>query len=326
MGLYEKLKFAIAEQNCSDNTLASYYHACRQFHQFCGKRASEWTGPDVQRWLVHLHDQRYSRSARKTALCAVVFVFKHVLKVDLGKLQLPPMPPERKPLKTIPNREEIGRIFTGMKGAPRLIAALLYGAGLRIGESCELRVQDIDFAALTIRIHGGKGDKDRLALLPTMLVPALQRQVAWRKAMHDLDLAHGGGLVALPGRLAFKYKNAPRELRWQFLFPSTVVRGQYRWHITPKAVQSAMNAAVRAAGITKRVTPHTLRHAYATHSMRMGNDIETVRQLLGHDSIETTAIYLHADAASGRSPMDVPLARPLPESRLDAPRLLEAVL
>lgn len=314
MSLYDKLKVAVALNSDSRNTLASYWHACRQFYGFCRKPASQWTGADVQRWLVHLHRENYSRSSRKNALCAMAYVFKHVLKVDMGKLELPPMPPERKPLKVIPTREEIGRIFAGIKGQPRLVAALLYGAGLRVEECCKLRVQDIDFAALTIRIHNGKGDKDRLALLPTMLVPALQKHIQWRTATHELDLTQGAGFVELPGRLALKYRNAPRELRWQYLFPSAVVRGQYRWHITPEAVQQAMRRAVRAAGIMKRVTPHTLRHAYATHSMRMGNDIETVRNLMGHDSIETTAIYLHADAATGRSPLDVALARPLPES------------
>ena len=321
MSLYEKLQFAVASNNHDANTLESYWAACKKFYAFCGKPASQWNGPDVERWLVSLHDQNYSRSSRKNALCAMSYVFKHVLKADMGRLNLPAMPPERKPLKIIPTREEIARIFAGLKGQPRLIAALEYGAGTRIGETCELRVQDIDFATLTVRIHQGKGDKDRMTVLPTMLVPALQRQIAWRKAQHDIDLAHGGGFVELPGQLAKKYPNAKRELRWQFLFPSAVTRGQYRWHITPKAVQDALRAAVNAAGIIKRVTPHTLRHAFATHSMRMGNDIETVRDLLGHDSIETTAIYLHADASSGCSPLDVAMDLPLPVKNLAAPRV-----
>lgn len=307
MSLYDKLKDAVALNSDSKALLSMYWHWAKAFHRFNGKRASEWTGTDVERFVIHIHKLEYSRSSRKSALCAMAYIFKHVLKADMGKLDLPTMPPERKPLKTIPSREEIGRVFTTLTGQPRLIAALLYGSGLRVGECCELRVQDIDFAALTVRIHGGKGDKDRLTVLPTMLVPALQRHLAWRKAQHDIDLAHGGGLVELPGRLAVKYPRANREFRWQFLFPSAVVRGQYRWHTTAKAVQDQVRSAVASAGITKRITPHTLRHAFATHSMKMGNDIETVRQLLGHDSIETTAIYLHAHAAQGVSPMDEPM-------------------
>jgi integron integrase len=313
MSLYQKLEDAIAKESLLPNTLKTYYGECRKFYGFTKKPASQWTGKDVEAWCVYLYKQNYSRSARKSALNALAFVFKHVLKVDMGTLDLPPMPPERKRLKIIPTREEIGRIFAGMSGQPRLIAGLLYGAGLRVEECCKLRVQDIDFANLTVRIHSGKGDKDRLTVLPTMLVEALRRQVDWRKAQHEIDLGHGAGFVELPGQLAKKYRNAPRELRWQYLFPSTVVRGQYRWHITPEAVQNAMRSAVAKAGIMLRVTPHTLRHAFATHSMRMGNDIETVRNLLGHDSIATTAIYLHADAAEGKSPLDKPMAQPLPD-------------
>lgn len=313
MNLYQLLKNAVAENNHSDALFDQYWHVARQFYEFNGrKRATEWTGQDVRSFYIWKREKGYSRSDLKSVLCGMAYIFKHVLHVDMGRLDLPPMPPERKPLKIIPNREEIGRVLSGMKGHPRLIAGLLYGAGIRISESCTLRVQDIDFAALTIRVHGGgrsgdggKGDKSRLALLPTLLGPALQRQIEWRDALHKIDLSHGWGFVELPGMLAKKYLSANRELRWQYLFPSTVVRGQYRWHITPRAVQTQMKDAVDAAGLMKRITPHTLRHAFATHSMRLGNDIETVRVLLGHDSIETTAIYLHADAAQGVSPLDV---------------------
>lgn len=304
MSLYYKLKDAVALNSDSKALLAMYWHWSRAFYRFIGKRATEWNGDDVQRFMVHLHGLDYSRSSRKSALCAMAYVFKHVLKADMGKLVLPPMPPERKPLKVIPSREEIGRILSGMTGHPRLVAGLLYGSGLRVAEACELRVQDIDFAALTVRIHGGKGDKDRLALLPVMLVPALQRHLAWRKSLHDIDAANGAGRVELPGRLAVKYPNANRELRWQYLFPSAVLRGQYRWHVTPKAVQDQMRAASAAAGIAKRVTPHTLRHAYVTHSIQNGNDIATVQQLVGHEDMSTTQIYAHGDAARGVSPMD----------------------
>ena len=304
MSLYEKLKLAIAEEDDSEKTLDSYWHQCRKFYAFCRKPASQWCGPDVQRWLHHLHAQQYSRSSRKSALCAMAFVFRHILKADMGTLDLPPMPKERHALKVIPTREELARIFAGLKGQPKTMGLVIYGGGPRIEECCTLRVKDLDFATLSVRIHDGKGGKSRLTLLPTLLVERLQKHVAWRKALHDLDLANGGGLVELPGRLAQKYRNANREFGWQFLFPSAVVRGQYRWHVTPKTLQQAMRAAVRAAGILKHVTPHTLRHAFATHSMRLGNDISTVKELMGHDSIETTAIYLHADAAQGISPLD----------------------
>ena len=222
------------------------------------------------------------------------------------------MPRVRQTLRVIPNRDELGRIFAGLKGQAKLMAALMYGSGLRVGCECvKLRIKDIDLAGLTVNVWNGKGDKCRRTVLPVMLVPALRRHLAWVKSIHDQDLANGGGLVELPGRLAIKYKSAPRDFAWQWLFPSNVTRGQYRWHATAESLAKQMRAAVKAAGITKRITPHTLRHAFATHAMQAGNDIRTVQELLGHEDLNTTAIYLHGDTALGFSPMDVPV-RPLP--------------
>ena len=286
------------------NTVAAYWFWLRKFYAFRQRPASSWTGADVTEFLCHLHRLNYSASARKQALNAAAFFFKHILKADIRQLNLPPLPRERQTLRIIPTREEIGRIFAGLRGQAKLMAALMYGSGLRVSEVCHLRVQDIDFAALTVRVHGGKGDKSRLTLLPTLLVPALRRHIAWRASLHELDLANGCGLVELPGRLAVKYQAAPRELRWQWLFPSNVQRGQYRWHATDESIGKQMRAAVRAAGITKRVTPHTLRHAFVTHALQNGNDIATVKDLCGHEDVNTTLIYAHGDAARGVSPLD----------------------
>jgi len=296
---------AIALRDAAENTGRDYWLQLLKFFRFIGKPASMWEGPDVEAWMWELHRQDYARKSRKQSLCAVAFAFKHVLKRDMGTLKLPQMPKERKILKTIPTREELGRIFAGLKGQARLMAGVMYGSGLRVGECCKLRVQDIDFEARTVRVWNGKGDKSRLTVLPEAMIQALQRHIAWRKSLHDIDTANGCGLVELPGRLAIKYKNANRELRWQWLFPSTLVRGQHRWYATDESVAKQMRAAVKAAGIMTRITPHTLRHAFATHAMRVGNDPRTVQDLLGHESLETTMIYLHADAARGVSPLDV---------------------
>lgn len=297
---------AAAAQSLGRRTIQTYEFWLRKCWQDMRVPASQWTGGTIERWMHALDGQSYSRMSRKQALCSVVFVFKHVLRADLGRLNLPPCPPERKPLKTIPTRDELARIFAGMRGQPRLMAGVMYGAGLRVEECCKLRVQDIDFANLTIRVWSGKGDKHRLTVLPVALVPALERHIRWRAALHEQDLAVGAGIVELPGRLARKYPGAQRELRWQYLFPSQCIRSQRRWHAAPEGVQKAMRAAVRAAGIIKRVTPHTLRHAFATHALRSGNDVRTVQELLGHESLETTMIYLHPDHARGTSPLDLP--------------------
>lgn len=311
MSLIQKLEAAAVERSLGKSTVQCYSFWVRNLYHFNRKPGSLWTGEDVRAWLLHLADKNYSPGSRKQALNAVVFVFRHVLRRDLGMLDMPPMPKVRQTLRIIPSREELARIFSGLRGQVKLMAAVMYGSGLRVlCECCRVRVQDVDLEALTIRIHDGKGAKCRQTIIPVMLVPALRRQIAWRKALHDQDLADGAGFVELPGRLAQKYPHANRELGWQFLFPSTVRRGQYRWHTTDEAIGKQLRAAVRAAGINKRVTPHTLRHAFATHALQAGNDIKTVQELLGHEDLNTTAIYLHADAARGVSPLDVgPLRR-----------------
>ena len=311
MGLITKLDAAMVELTLARNTMSCYRFWNRKFYGFIQKPASQWTGADVRTFMLWLYDENYSEVSRKQALNAVAFTFKHVLKVDMGQLDLPPMPRVRRTLRTIPSREEIARIFAGLSGQSKLMAALMYGSGLRVSECCHLRVKDIDLEKLTLSVWDGKGAKCRLTVLPALLVPALRRHLALRKAGHEVDLAAGGGLVELPGRLAQKYRNANRDFAWQWLFPSAVVRGQYRWHATDEMVSKQMRSAVRAAGITKRVTPHTLRHGFATHAMQAGNDIKTVQELLGHQDLNTTAIYLHADAARGFSPLDA-MSRPAP--------------
>lgn len=310
MGLISKLDAAMVEQSCSRNTMSCYRFWNRKFYAYTGKPASTWTGADVRAFMLWLYRQNYSAVSRKQALNAMAFTFRHVLHSEMGNLDLPPMPQVRQTLRTIPSREDLGRIFAGIKGQAKIMAALMYGAGLRVSECCHLRVKDIDFGRLTIQVWDGKGAKCRLTLLPVLLVPALRRHLAWVKSTHDLDLANGCGLVELPGRLAQKYKNASREFGWQWLFPSTIIRGQYRWHATDESIAKQMRSAVRAAGINRRITPHTLRHAFATHAMQAGNDIKTVQELLGHEDLNTTAIYLHADAARGFSPLDVPAPVP----------------
>ena len=286
-------------------TRETYEFWIKRFFRFVERKpASQWEGMDVQRFLWALHRERYAPKSRKQALCALVYVFRHVLKVDIGTLDLPIIPAEKPRIKIIPSRGEVAQILAAMRGQTRLMAGLMYGAGLRVAETCELRVKDVDLESRSIRVHGGKGDKDRMCLLPLALHEALKLQIEWRRALHNNDLAIGAGIVEMPDRMAIKDKSAATSLQWQYLFPSSILRGQRRWHTTPEAVQLALKAAVKAAGILKRVTPHTLRHAYCTHSLRAGNDAATVQRLMGHDSLETTMIYAHADRARGVSPMD----------------------
>lgn len=303
----------VGRRELSKTSRKVYLFWLRRFWEFVGRKpAAQWNGPDVEKFMGRLQEEGYAAKSRRQALCALVYIFKHVLEREMGELTLPTLPRERKTVKIIPTRQELARIFSALSGPVRLMAGLMYGAGLRVKECCTLRVKDFDFAALTIRIHGGKGGKDRLCLLPMRLVDALQRQIRWRALLHSRDLEKGAGIVDLPGRLGAKYARASQELRWQFMFPSSVIREQRRWHTVPEAVQNAMRQAVRAAGILKPVTPHTLRHAFCTHALRAGNDPATVQQLMGHDSLETTMVYAHADHARGVSPLDAPDLVPRP--------------
>ncbi len=304
MQLYEHLQRAIALQDCDQDTLDAYWGACRKMFAHCKKPASQWTGADVEEMCWKLHEENYSRSSRKNFLCGMAFVFKHVMKADMGILKLPPMPAYRKPLKIIPTQAELKEIFRRVDGSVRVALMLMYGGGPRVSEAVELRVQDIDLEALTIRINEGKGGKFRMTVLPECLVPLLRQYIGWRKVLFDRDIAQGAGFVELPHQLAKKYKNANREFRWQFLFPSAVRRGQF---MTTQHVAEELKVAVDTAGIIKRITPHTLRHAFCTHGLRAGNDPATMMALMGHEDLNTTAMYAHADAAQGVSPMDTAL-------------------
>ena len=299
------LKNAIAARNCDDDTFQQYAFWIRKIYGFLKIPVSQWSGPDVTRAMVWLHGQNYSPTSRKNALCAVVFIFRWVLKRDLGLLDLPPMPKQRKTLKEVPTREEVARLIMLLRGEFRLMAGLMYGGGTRVEETCKLRVKDFDFDRKEIRIHQGKGDKSRLPPLPEAMIPALKRWLLEdRKAMYDRDVAQGWGFVELPGRLAIKYKSANRDFAWQFAFPSRVVSSTgYRWHITPNAMQDELRKARRIAGIIKPVTPHTLRHAFCTHALEDGNEFETVRNWMGHEDANTTLIYAHTQHR-GVSPMD----------------------
>jgi site-specific recombinase XerD len=308
--LHDHLERAIALQNCDGDTLEAYWGACRKMFKHCKKPASQWTGTDVEEMCWWLHRENYSRSSRKQFLCGMAFVFKHVLKADMGTLKLPPLPAYRKPLKVVPTQEELREIFRRVRGQVRLALMLMYGGGPRVSETVELRVKDVDLAARSLRIYEGKYDKFRMTVIPECLLPYLVRFIEGRRLLFERDVSQGGGLVGMPHQLGRKWKNAGRELRWQFLFPSAVRRGEYRWHMTTQHVAEELKAAVDAAGIIKHITPHTLRHAFCTHGLQAGNNVKLMQELMGHEDLNTTAMYLHADAASGVSPMDVALPGP----------------
>ena len=193
------------------------------------------------------------------------------------------------------------------------MARLMYGAGLRLMECCRLRVKDVDFARLQLVVRQGKGDKDRIVMLPLGVRGRLAEQVRQRQMLHERDLARGLGRVALPDALDVKYPAAPASLEWQFVFASRQLsrdpRGDElrRHHVFEGSVQRAVTTAVRGLDLKKRISCHTLRHSFATHLLELGYDIRTVQELLGHADVSTTMIYTHVSqhgVASVRSPLD----------------------
>lgn len=266
------------------------------------------------RFLDHLvQGGEVAASSHLQALNALLFLFRHVVRGEATALEARRRQvrrPERLP--EVLSVDEVRAVLNAMHGMSRLVAALLYGTGMRVGEALALRIQDIDFRGGTIAVRAGKGAKDRMTLLPKRLAPPLQRLALRRLALHREDLLHGRGHAPLPGRLARKYPGASRAFGWQFVFASGAVRhcqasGHWlRWHISPSTVQQPFKAALLACRIHRHASLHTLRHSFATHLLMQGTDIRTIQQLLGHRHLDTTMIYTHVrdGARAITSPLD----------------------
>lgn len=273
---------------------------------------------DVRTYLSHLaRDRNLAASTQNQALNALLFLYRDVLGRDWEAITdfERAKEPERLPVVLTP--EEVNRVLEAMEGPNGLVAHLLYGAGLRLSEALRLRVKDLDFDYDQIVVRQGKGKKDRTTLFPTCLKTPLRRQLRKSQARWEEDRAAGYGTASMPKALERKYPNAADEWAWQYVFPSQSRSedprsGQIkRHHRSPSAVQKAVKRAVRAAEIAKAASCHTLRHSFATHLLDQGTDIRTVQDLLGHEDLRTTQVYLHVlsdEHAGTESPLDTLLA------------------
>ena len=316
--LLDQMSQVLRVRHFSPRTEACYLHWARQFILFHGKRHPRELGAaEVEQFLTHLAVHgRVSASTQNQALNALVFLYQQVLEIDLGRFEaVRAHRPKRLPVVLSP--DEVAAVLAhvvGGDGAFGLMARLLYGCGLRLLECCRLRIKDIDVARGQIAVRGGKGDKDRVVMLPRSVLPDLDRQLAWRRQLHERDLARGVARVELPDALERKYPRAAQELGWQFLFASRQLSrcprtGRLgRHHIYPASLQRAVARAGQAAGLHRAIHCHTFRHSFATHLIERGIDLRTIQVLLGHESLETTMIYTHVarkGPAGVASPLDL---------------------
>ena len=311
----ERLRRVVRVAHYAPKTEKAYTQWWERFQKFFGGRPEGELGPDeVRAFLEDLAVERHvAASTQKQALSALVFVFGQVLGRPLGNLGDMVLAKPKRHLPCVLTVDEVDRVLAEFKDVPALIGQLLYGSGLRLMEALRLRVKDVDFDNGQIVVRDGKGEKDRVTVLPEQGREILLEHLrgVWR--LHQHDLRAGGGRVQLPYALAVKYPNADREWCWQFVFPaaglsqdprSDAIR---RHHLHETSMQRAMTDAVRRSGVAKPASCHTLRHSFATHLLESDHDIRTVQELLGHSDVATTMIYTHVMNRPGigvRSPLD----------------------
>jgi integron integrase len=263
--------------------------------------------------------QNVAASTQNQALAALLFLYKDVLECDPSGLDNVVRAKRPQRLPVVLTRKEVEALLAALHGVSWLMAMLLYGAGLRLRECLRLRVKDIDASRNEIVVREGKGNKDRVTMLPAAVKEPLSAHFTRVRRLHDRDVQAGFGRVQLPDALARKYPNADREWGWQWVFPAARICTDprfgppQRFHLHESVPQRAIHEAARQAAIHKPVGPHTLRHCFATHLLEAGYDIRTVQELLGHRDVKTTMIYTHVLNRGGRgvqSPADRLLSDP----------------
>ena len=313
--LEEKMREALRLRHRSFSTEKTYLLWLRNFGNFVnGKSPYQLEGRDLQDFLSQLAvEKKVSPSTQNQALNAIVFLYRHVLDKNIEQVLTAVRAKQKRHLPVVLTTREVQSIFDQMSGTTKLMAMLIYGAGLRLQECLELRVKDIDLEQSTLTIRSGKGDEDRRTVLPEALKDDLIHHLSEIRSFYDQDRKNEIAGVWLPGALEKKYPNVGEEWGWFWLFPakslsvdprSNTVR---RHHVHPATLQKAFKTAVMKAGITKEASVHTLRHSFATHLLEKGYDIRTIQELLGHRNLQTTMIYTHVatkNILGVRSPLD----------------------
>jgi len=302
-------------RHLSLRTEQAYRNWIKRFILFHGKQHPRDLGAEaVRAFLTHLAvHEHVSASTQNQAFNALLFLYRQVLRQEAPKIEGVERARHSRRLPVVFTKAEASAVIAQMSGARWLIAALLYGSGLRIMEAVRLRVKDIDFGREEITVRDGKGEKDRVTMLAQAVKRRLMVQVEAVRKLHQQDLKRGYGEVYLPYALERKYRGAAKDFIWQYVFPAEKLSvdprsGRIRrHHVAEQNVQRAGKSALRAAGVRKNGSCHSFRHSFATHLLENGYDIRTVQELLGHKDVRTTMIYTHVLNKGGRgvrSPLD----------------------
>jgi integron integrase len=312
----EKCRQTMRLKHFSYRTEQTYLPVIERYIAFHGGKTHprDLGAAEIRAYLSHLAvEQNVAASTQNVAYSALRFLYRDVLQIELPEIEQVERAQKPARLPEVFTREEARAVLAQMEGVPGLMARLLYGSGLRLMECVRLRVKDLDFERRQLTVREGKGEKDRVTMLPQSLVQPLRRQLERAREVHQADLALGYGAAHLPHALERKYPGAAREWGWQYVFPASkrtedprtgVTR---RHHVAEDVLQRAVRAAIGKAGIVKKASCHTFRHSFATHLLEDGYDIRTVQELLGHQDVSTTMIYTHVLNRGGRgvrSPLD----------------------
>jgi len=313
--LLERVRDCIRTRHLAYRTEKTYLYWVRRFHQFHAWKDPRTLGAEeVGSFLTALAVRnRVSAATQNQALAAVLFLYRDALGLELPWLADVVRAKQPVRLPVVLTRDEVQQVLARLNGTIWLIASMLYGSGARVNECLALRVKDVDLTRRELLIRNAKGQKDRVTVLPEILVPHLREHLAKVRSLFEADRTADRPGVSLPFALCRKYPGASKAWPWQWVFPAkTYCRDPYsgescRFHLTPQIVQRAVRWAIRAAGIEKPASTHTLRHCFATHLLEDGYDIRTVQELLGHADVKTTMIYTHVLNRGGRgvrSPLD----------------------
>jgi integron integrase len=313
--LLDQVSDAIRLKHYSYRTEQTYIDWIKRYILFHNKRHPKDMGfQEIQTYLSHLaSEKKVAASTQNQALSAILFLYRHVLNQEIEFPTDIVRAEKSKTLPTVLTHHEALAVINKMQAVPQLMTKLLYGSGLRLMECLRLRLKDIDFGNHQILVRDGKGEDDRVTILPDSLIPDLDLHLQTVALIHQKDLKQGYGEVHLPYALAHKYPNAAKEIIWQYVFPALsrsidpVSKKTMRHHADPSVLQKAIRTAAKLAKIDKPVSPHTFRHSFATHLLQNGYDIRTVQELLGHKDVKTTMIYTHVLNRGGlavKSPLD----------------------